>query len=79
MKVAIVRGEDWEGLYINDRLMNENHSIMTARALEILSEAFNALPPNSNPIIEVEAVDADDEWLSTRGSLPRNLKDVKRA
>ena len=75
MKVSIVRGEDWEALYINGILKNENHSIMTERALEILEEAFNG----SLYTLEVEAIQADDKWLSKRGNMPMSLKDVKRA
>ncbi len=75
MQVSVVRGEDWEALYINGILKNENHSIMTERALEILEEAFNG----SLYTLEVEVIQADDKWLSKRGNMPMSLKDVKRA
>ena len=75
MQVSVVRGEDWEALYINGILKNENHSIMTERALEILEEAFNGSPYT----LEVEVIQADDKWLSKRGNMPMSLKDVKRA
>ena len=75
MQVSVVRGEDWEALYINGILKNENHSIMTERTLEILEEAFNG----SLYTLEVEVIQADDKWLSKRGNMPMSLKDVKRA
>lgn len=67
MKITFVGdpGGDWEGLYIDGKLVIENHSLQWWQVLYALK-------------IEYDSFDADEEWLQEKGSLPNDLKDVKR-
>ena len=65
MKVSFVHGEDWIGLYVDDRLVMEGHSLKVAAVLNALG-------------IEFEDFDADPEWLGDRGTLPKTLASAKR-
>lgn len=63
--ITLVRGDDWQGLYVDGRLVNEGHRILEedfARALGV----------------EVTFQRADEGWLEDRGDLPRQLTDVVR-
>lgn len=63
-KITFVDGDDWEGLYINNKLVLENHSLRISDVLKALG-------------IKYESIIADDEWLASCGNLPENLADVK--
>lgn len=64
---VIARGDDWEGLYINGRLVTEGHSL---KIEDILKEAQKQPPTNS----AVRWVDID--WLQERGDLPKAIAKV---
>jgi hypothetical protein len=61
-------GGDWEGLYVDGTLVYENHEIPRNILIEHVQGA------NS-----VEYKEADEEWLFKRGTLTKNLSDVKFA
>lgn len=63
-KVVFVSGDDWEGLYIDGKLVLENHSLEPRQVLDKLG-------------IKYERRDADAEWLADTGNLPQDLKDVE--
>lgn len=65
-EITLVRGEDWEGMYVNDELVAEGHSL-DARVI------IEALKLNLKPTIFI-----DYDWLEKRGTLPRDLKEVPR-
>jgi hypothetical protein len=64
-KVTFVDGDDWEGLYIDDKLVIEGHVVRIDDMLRLLG-------------IDGEKIYADDEWLQEQGTLPVNLSEVKR-
>jgi hypothetical protein len=64
-QIAFVDGDDWEGLYLNGKLVKEGHNIRTDDLLCYLG-------------FDAEYLYADDEWLAEQGRLPENLEDVKR-
>ncbi len=65
-KLTFVGADDWEGLYINDKLVMENHSLDIFKVLNAIG-------------IDYKFIFADDEWMGEQGSLPEKLKDVKEA
>jgi hypothetical protein len=65
-KVTIVSGIDWEGMYVDGVLKVEGHSVDVECALEAVG-------------LEVGCMVANQSWLEDEGSLPEQLKDVKRA
>ena len=64
-KVTFVDGDDWEGVYIDGKLVAEGHHVRIDELLQLLG-------------INGEQIYADDAWLADRGSLPQNLSEVKR-
>lgn len=68
--VTLVRGDDWSGLYIGDRLVTEGHSVTALDALEAVATLLGGFA--------IETVEADQEWLESEGSLPAALVDVRR-
>ncbi len=64
-RVTFVDGDDWEGLYIDGKLVEEHHHVR-------LEDIFKHLG------IEATFIFPDQQWLEERGNLPENLEDVKR-
>ena len=58
--------DDWEGVYIDGKLFEEGHDADWLRVLEHLGHRI------------ADSIYADTEWLQARGSLPKDIKDVKR-
>lgn len=63
-KITFVDGDDWEGMYIDGKLIIENHVLSVPEVLEKSG-------------LEYDEVFADQDWLAEHGSLPEKLKDVK--
>lgn len=62
-KITFVKGDDWEGLYINGKLIKEDHSLHVEDVLEAVG-------------VKVDTLHADCEWLWDQGSLPDKLDEV---
>lgn len=65
-KIELFWGDDWEGLYINGKLVYENHIISASTVLEIL-EAWD---------VKAARIEIDDGWIMNRGTLPEDAADV---
>ena len=66
MEVTLVTSDDWEGIYLDGRLVSESHSHRTQEALRALG-------------VEVQIVEADLEWIESVGHLPADLAKVRRS
>lgn len=67
MKIRLVTNyDDWEGLYIDGRLIEEGHYIR----LRDLAKAAG---------LDYEEDEVRYEWLAERGSLPERYEDVQTA
>jgi hypothetical protein len=80
MKVTLVRGLDdseWEGLYLNGRLVEQGHHISLVTAMQRIqmrqTASFDCTP------VEFEVIDADSVWLESIGWLPDDIGKVKGA
>ena len=63
-KVTFVSGDaDWMGLYVDGKLVLENHSLNIEDVLDALE-------------IDFEHPTFDSEWMEEQGTLPEFLKDV---
>ena len=73
LKVSLVTNEfgDYEGLYIDDELVNEQHKIQAADAILYLAERF--------PISFEELELMEDELDILKWSLPSDIKEIKKA
>lgn len=69
-----VVGDDWEGFYINGKLVAEGHSIPWCEMMESLDAAGPAIFLDYWKILF-----ANTEWLEDVGSLPDTLFDVSFA
>ncbi len=66
--ITLVRGDDWEGIYVDGKLMTEGHSIEISEAIWI---GIN------HKATKVETKFCDLGWLHDEGNLPQALADVK--
>lgn len=72
MKISIVIADDWEGLYLNNRLIEEGHKIKRLELVSVMKE-FNTF-------------DVEEQWLSNEGieavehigNLPNKYEDIAR-
>jgi hypothetical protein len=64
MKLALVTGDDWEGLYVNGQLAVEGHKVSVRDALCAIGHYLDVR-------------EADNDWLDDRGCLPENWTSVK--
>jgi hypothetical protein len=67
MKITFVYADDWEGIYVDDKLVMENHSLDGYLVAEKLSELFG---------FELRGRSVNQCWIESRGNLPENLSDV---
>jgi hypothetical protein len=65
--VSVVRGSNWEGVYINGQLVAEGW-VLQLNDFEKILKSFN---------ITVNVVNHDDNWLK-KTTLPKKMKDVRR-
>jgi hypothetical protein len=63
-KIAIVDGDDWKGLYIDGKLVTENHQLSIYDILDAIGVKYKYVP-------------VDEDWLYERGRLPDKLSEVK--
>ena len=63
--VAIVEADDWAGLYLDGKLIEQGHDIRIDDLLRHLG-------------IKAEILWANDEWLNKLGGLPTNLEEVQQ-
>jgi hypothetical protein len=64
--LAWVHCDDWEGLYVNGKLIREGHGI------EIDDIPTDVLG------VEIESIYPNDDWLKDGGRMPENLDEVPR-
>lgn len=67
-KLTLVRGDDWEGFYLDGKLASEGHSHETMETIQFVIK---------RGVTEAETKWADNSWLHDQGSLPDNLSDVQ--
>lgn len=70
MKITVLNGEDWSGLYIDDVLEYEGHDIPWFELIGVLIQkgySFEIQKPLGFP---------DESYLQKTGKFPKHLKDV---
>jgi len=61
MKVTIVKAEDWQGIYFDNTLEKQYHSVSAQEAFELMMQSPR------DYVEELDVVFANDEWLDTIG------------
>ena len=64
-----VYGDDWTGLYLNGKLIKEDHSFDPDTVFSVILE-------NGGIVSAHRVICADAQWLCDRGNLPEDLADV---
>lgn len=65
--VTFVYGHDWAGMYVNGKLVMEDHRISAGWAVELLL---------GKHITSIDSFSCDENWLEWRGKFPDSLDDV---
>ena len=73
--IQFVHADDWEGLYIDGKLILEGHSLSAVDVLDAIWE--HRTPGFGLRVTSYEAHDADEDWMFTQGTLPVDFEDVK--
>lgn len=66
--MVLVRADDWEGLYVDGKLVTEGHSIDLMEGIVLAIE---------HKVRGIRTVWCDIPWIRDQGNLPQNLADVK--
>ncbi len=75
-KVLILFSDDWEGLYIDGKLIEEGHSLGEGDTLFILKMAEEFGFTSADVTME-NVIDEDEIELSNVGSFPQNVSELK--
>ena len=65
MKISIVSGDDWSGIYIDGKLVFQNSELRPSDILKAVGLSCERIYINSSELEEI-------------GELPENLEDVKK-
>lgn len=70
-KIVIVNSTDgdWSGLFVNDSLNHEGHSISEHELLSVL---------HKNQPFEYEVLEVESEWLNEGGCFPNKFSDIPK-
>lgn len=74
IRIYLVSGDDWEGLYINGKLEKEGHRIDFSNGMKVIAEYIN----NEMSASEIKFMNyyVNQEWLEDEGSFPENFRDI---
>lgn len=75
LEIEVVHGDDWQGLYANGSLIDENHKIETYDIVNLINNNINLIDKESG-IIFNEAW-CDINWFEDIGNFPERLDEVK--
>lgn len=65
-ELTIVSGEDWEGIYYNNQLIDQGHSINWRNVLEHFGYT-----------IKSKSIDSEEQWEILGWNLPNQLSEVE--
>lgn len=69
IKINYVTGDDWQGLYIDGELIEENHSIRITDLLEMLED---------RRLLTFDYHEVDQRYLEDLGNLPDSFDDIDK-
>lgn len=71
MRLDIVNGDDWQGVYLDGEMHAQDHSIREHHWLYLVEKAGSLCED-----VEVHVWTADLDWLDSLGYLPHDFKDI---
>lgn len=72
MRLTRVTSDDWEGLYLDDKLISQGHSVDVIYVLRRYIKNNGAIV-----LDEVVSYPADEDWMKDRSDLPESLREVE--
>jgi len=76
MKVLILSGQDWQGLYINGNLIDEGHVLGEGGATTYLLEKSEEYNFTSKDVKQSYVTDEDEQYLMEFGCFPSEQKEL---
>lgn len=67
IQIALVKADDWEGLYVSEKLVCEDHGIEVG---EVMAQVLH------NHVDAFDIYHASGAWMAMVGSFPPSLRDV---
>lgn len=74
LDVKYVVGDDWEGIYINNVLVDESHNFRFERGFKNICKHINEV--ESVDTIQFSTYYINQDWLEDEGSLPEKFDDI---
>ena len=74
LDIKYVIGEDWEGLYIRNVLVDEGHRIRFDDGFKFICNHINYVKGVESIQFSIYGIDQD--WLEDQGSMPEKFKDI---
>ena len=76
-KAILIQADDWEGLFINGRLVEEGHTLHEGNSrVKYFSQLSKDYDFNLDEMKELWITDEDDEILYQYGSFPLTLDEL---
>lgn len=72
--VKYIVGDDWDGLYVHNVLVDEGHKIDFKEGFEIICRHIDEI--ESVDSIHFSTYSVNQDWLEEQGSLPEKFEDI---
>lgn len=73
-------GYDWQGLYLNNELICENHKLDTYDILESISDYVKKTKIDINEdFFNMKTYDISQDWLEDRGNFPEKFEEIPKS
>jgi hypothetical protein len=77
-RVVLLNGEDWQGFYVNGKIVSQAHNLGEGRGLlHFLQQTSREYGFQLSDIDQFTCSDEDEKLFSEQGSLPLDFKDLK--
>lgn len=76
MRIDIVYGDDWSGVFVDDELFTQDHSIRDDRWADLLDVAWRRGKRDQN--LEIAWWEIDYYWLENQGRFPSFFSDIPK-
>lgn len=78
--INLIIGYDWQGLYINNDLICENHTLDMYDVLESISNYVkNKDIDIGEEFFNINQYYISDDWLEDRGSFPEKFEEIPKS
>ena len=75
IKIIYISADDWCGIYVNNDLVIENHSIDFVYGMKFIAKYISDNGIEVNQFI-FEKYEIDQEWIENMGNLPDDFSDI---